>query len=194
MEKVAVKIRDNAHIYIHNTLQNAAWFLKEEVEKLIKEKGDGIGLKIMACLVIIAFAFEASINFLGFKACGEDWSENRPYLHKVKQIARKLGVPIDWESRPFSTIKELKQFRDTVAHGKPAEIRGEQNVTITEDELNRRNILKADWEKLLSEEFLRRCYDDTEEIWKLLFDASGLKLIDTITSGESTIEIIENVS
>jgi hypothetical protein len=49
MEKFAVKIRDNAHIYIHSTLQNAAWFLKEEVEKLIKEKGDGIGLKIMAC-------------------------------------------------------------------------------------------------------------------------------------------------
>jgi hypothetical protein len=53
MEKFAVKIRDNAHIYIHNTLQNATWFLKEEVEKLIKEKGDGIGLKIMACLVIL---------------------------------------------------------------------------------------------------------------------------------------------
>src|SRR6266566_8926450 len=194
MEKIAVKIRDNAHIYIHNTLQNAAWFLKEEVENLIKKKGDGIGLKIMACLIMIAFAFEASINFLGFKADGENWGENRPYLHKVKRIARKLGVSIDWESRPFSTVKELKRFRDTVANGKPAEISGEKNVTIKEDELKRRNILRADWEKSLNEEFLRRCYDDTEAIWKLLFDASGLKIIDTITSGESKIEIIENVS
>ena len=142
---------------------------------------------------ILAFAFEASINFLGFKAYGENWGENRPYLHKVKRIARKLGVPINWESRPFSTIKELKRFRDTVAHGKPVEIRGEKEVTITEDELKRRNILKADWEKLLNEEFLHRCYNDTEEVWKSLFGASGLKLIDTITSGESTIEIIENV-
>jgi hypothetical protein len=35
-------------------------------------------------------------------------------------------------------------------------------------------------------EFLRRAYDDTEELWKNLFGASGLKIIDTITGGEST--------
>jgi hypothetical protein len=51
VEKFAVKIRDKAHIYIHNTLQNTAWFLKEEIERLIKEKGDGIGLKIMSAPV-----------------------------------------------------------------------------------------------------------------------------------------------
>jgi hypothetical protein len=193
MEKVAVKIRDDAHIYIHNTLQNAAWFLKEEIERLIKENGDGIGLKIMACLVMIAFAFEAQVNFLGFKAYGENWGENRPYLHKVKRIARKLGVNLDLDSRPYLTVKELKQFRDTVAHGKPAEIQGERNLTLTPEELGRRNILKADWEKSLTAEFLRRCYDDTEALWRTLFEASGLKLIDTITSGESKIEIIETV-
>src|ERR1700686_2956722 len=146
MEKFAVKIRDNAHIYIHNTLQNTAWFLKEEIDNLIKEKGEAIGLKIMACLVMLAFAFEARINFLGFKAYGEKWEERRPYLDKVKRIARKLGVKLSHESRPYLTIKELKQFRDTMAHGKPAEIRGEKSVTITAEELERRNILKADWE------------------------------------------------
>jgi hypothetical protein len=31
-EEFAVKIRDNAHIYIHNTLENAAWYLKEKIE------------------------------------------------------------------------------------------------------------------------------------------------------------------
>jgi len=193
MEKFAVKIRDKAHIYIHNTLQNAAWFLKEEIEKLIKENGEGIGLKIMACLVMIAFAFEARINFLGHKAYGESWEEKRPYLDNVKRIARKLGVQLDCKSRPYLTIKELKQFRDAMAHGKPAEISGEKNVTITREELERRNILKADWEKSLNAEFLRRCYDDTEELWKLLFEASGLKSLDTITTGESTIAIIESV-
>ncbi len=66
-------------------------------------------------------------------------------------------------------------------------------MTITREELERRNILKADWEKSLNEEFLRRAYDDTEALWKDLFDASGLKIIDTITGGGSTIEIIESV-
>jgi hypothetical protein len=192
VEKFAVKIRDNAHLYIHNTLQNTAWFLKEEIEKLIKENGEGIGLKIMACLVMLAFAFEARINFLGFKAYGEKWKEKQAYLHKVRRVARKLGVQLVSESRPYLTIKELKEFRDTVAHGKPAEIRSEQNITITRDELERRNILKPVWEKSLNVEFLRRCYDDTEALWKSFFDASGLQVIDTVTTGESTIEIIEN--
>jgi hypothetical protein len=193
-ENFAVKIRDNAHIYIHNTLENAAWYLKEKIEARIRANDrDGIGLEIMACLIMIAFSFEAKINFLGFKAFGDQWGEGRPYLHKVKRVSRKLGVQIDCDARPYLTVRDLKRFRDTVAHGKPAEIRGEKDVTITREELERRNILKADWEKSLNEEFLRRAYDDTEELWKDLFDASGLKIIDTITGGESTIEIIESV-
>jgi hypothetical protein len=96
MEEFAVKIRDNAHIYIHNTLQNAAWFLKQEIENLIKENGDGIGLKIMPCLVMLAFAFEARVNFLGHKAYGESWQEKQPYLQKVKRIARKLGMQLNF--------------------------------------------------------------------------------------------------
>jgi hypothetical protein len=37
MEQFAVKVRDKAHIYIHNTLEDAAWFLKEEIEERIRK-------------------------------------------------------------------------------------------------------------------------------------------------------------
>jgi hypothetical protein len=50
MKKIAVKIRENTHIYIHNTLQNAVWLLKQEIDRLIEENGEGVGLKIMASL------------------------------------------------------------------------------------------------------------------------------------------------
>ena len=179
-EKFAVKIRDNAHIYIHNTLENAAWYLKEKIEARIRANDrDGIGLEIMACLIMIAFSFEAKVNFLGFKAFGDQWGEGRPYLHKVKRVSRKSGVRINCDARPYLTVRELKRFRDTVAHGKPAEIRGEKNVTITREELERRNILKADWEKSLNEEYLNSCRRRHRGVVERPFGASGLKIIET---------------
>ena len=105
----------------------------------------------------------------------------------------KLNVHIDYEAQPHSTVKELKIFCDTLAHGKPSEIKDEKNLVLTEDELKKRNILKADWHDRVNEEFLWRSYDDTEAIWKSFFQKSGLNIIDTLTSGDSTIQIIEQV-
>ena len=75
----------------------------------------------------------------------------------------------------------------------PSEIKDEKNVVLTEEELKKRNILKADWHDRVNEEFLRRSYDDTEAIWKSFFHKSGLNIIDTLTSSDSTIQIIEQV-
>ena len=192
-QKFAVKISDNAHIYIHNDLANAADYLKRKIEERSRNNDrDGIGLEIMACLIMIAFAFEAQINFLGFKV-DKNWEERKPYLYKLERVARKLNVQDDFTTRPYSTIKILKEFRDMLAHGKPTEIQGEKNLVLTREELERRNILRAAWEDYLNEEFLRRSYDDTESIWRSLLEASGLNILDTITSGGSTVQIIESV-
>jgi hypothetical protein len=190
-EKFVVKIRKDVRIYIHNDLMNAADFLKGKIDERSK-KGDrdGIGLEIMACLTIIAFAFEAQMNFLGFKLI-PNWEERKPYLLKFERLAEKLSVNVDYESRPHSTVKELKEFRDTLAHGKPKEIKGESEEIITREELERRDLLKAEWQGSLTEEFLGRAYDDMEDIWRQFLKESGLSVIDTITSGERTVQVIE---
>jgi hypothetical protein len=42
--------------------------LKEKIEeKINKGEHDGVALEIMACLIMVAFAFEAKVNLLGFK-------------------------------------------------------------------------------------------------------------------------------
>src|SRR4051794_4731492 len=190
-EKFVVKIRKDMRIYIHNDLMNAADFLKGKIDERSK-KGDldGLGLEIMACLTIIAFAFEAQMNFIGFKLI-PNWEERKPYLLKFERVAKKLGVAIDYESRPHSTVKELKEFRDTLAHGKPKEVKGESDEIITREELERRDLLKAEWQECLTEEFLGRCYDDTESIWRQFLEKSEVSVIDTITSGERTVQVIE---
>lgn len=192
-EKFSVKIKSQAHIYIHNTIDNTAWYLKEKIEERIKKgERDGISLEIMSCLVMIAFAFEAKINLLGFKLF-DKWEERQGYLYKFERVANRLGVKIDYDTQPHSTVKDIKSFRDTIAHGKPHEIKEEKEQVLTEEELEKRNILKAEWESCLTEDFLRRAYDDLEKIWKDLFGKSGLNILDTVTSGESAIQILERV-
>ena len=190
-EKFVVKIRKDMRIYIHNDLMNAADFLKNKIDERIK-KGDrdGIALEIMACLSIMAFAFEAQMNFLGFKLI-QNWEERKPYLLKFERVAKKLGVDVNYESRPHSTVKELKEFRDTLAHGKPKEIKGESEEIITREELERRDLLKAEWQDSLTEEFLGRVHEDTESIWRQFLEKSKLSIIDTITSGERNVQVIE---
>jgi hypothetical protein len=142
------------------------------------------------CLTIIAFSFEAQMNFLGFKLI-QKWEERKPYLYKFQRVAKRLNVTVDYNSRPHSTVKELKEFRDTLAHGKPEEIKGEKEETITREELERRDLLKAEWQKSLTEEFLGLAYDDTESIWRQFLELSCLSIIDTITIGELTTEVIK---
>jgi hypothetical protein len=127
-EKFIAKIRKDMRLYIHNDLMNAADYLKRRIDERSK-KGDrdGIGLDIMACLTIIAFSFEAQMNFLGFKLI-QKWEERKPYLYKFQRVAKRLNVTVDYNSRPHSTVKELKEFRDTLAHGKPEEIKGEKEL------------------------------------------------------------------
>jgi hypothetical protein len=132
------------------------------------------------------------MNFLGFKLI-QNWEERKPYLLKFERVAKQVSVKVDYGSRPHSTVKELKDFRDTLAHGKPKEIKVEREDVITREELERRDLLKAEWQDSLTEEFLARAYDDMEDIWREFLERSGLSVIDTITSGERAVQVIEPV-
>jgi hypothetical protein len=104
VEKFVVKIREDMRIYIHKYLMNAADYPKRRIDERIKNGDrDGIGLDIMACLTIMAFALEAQINCLGHKLI-ENWEERKPYLVKFEKVAKRLNVTVDYNSRPHSTV------------------------------------------------------------------------------------------
>jgi hypothetical protein len=147
---------------------------------------------MIAGLTITAFAVEANFNFLGWKLI-DGWNERQPFFKKVKQICKHLSVDVDWDNRPFATIKKLKEFRDTLAHGKPEVLENEEEVILTDDELRKRGWLTPEWEKFLTGDFVTEAYDDMEVIWKLLLVESGLELFDTVTGGSSSISFIEHV-
>jgi hypothetical protein len=115
-------------------------------------------------------------------------------LTKFERVAKKLNIPVEYGSRPHKTVKLLKEFRDTLAHGKPFEIDQEQELIATYEELDRSKLLQAEWEKrFLTEEFVSRAHDDSETIWKTFLQASGLSVFDTITHGDRNIQFISYV-
>jgi len=193
METVKAHVKVDKHIYVHNDIDQGAFYLKERIkERLSKGDRDGIGLEMMACLVLLAFAVEAKFNFLGHKLI-KDWNERDKALNKVKKVLKHLGVNDDLKDPPYKTIEDLKKFRDALAHGKPQEIKYEGDVAATEQELRQQGRLSAEYEKFLKEELVYQAYDNVETIWKDLLTKSGLNIMDTITHGGMEYTIIGEV-
>jgi hypothetical protein len=184
MTSVITNVKVAKNIYVHNDLENAAFYFKERVKERA-EKGDrnGMGHDMMACLVMLAFAVEAQFNFLGFKLI-EKWDERARALDKVHTVLKHLGADNDLTERPYKTIVDLKTLRDTLAHGKPTVIKTEEKEwKATEEELRKAGALVANYEVSLTEGFVAQAYEDVDAIWKELLKRSGLEMMDAITSG-----------
>lgn len=189
-----VRLKAHRHIYIHNDIGNATFYFKNRVEeRAAKGDREGIGLEIMAGLTLLAFENEARFNFLGAKLI-RDWNEHVPAMVKIKKVCKHLEVTPDLSARPYLSVAKLKDFRDTLAHGKPEDKYFDEEVEATAEELEAMGILHADWQTYLNEDFLREAYDDVEMIWKELLTKSGLTIFDTLTHGGSQMSFIENVA
>jgi hypothetical protein len=146
----------------------------------------------MACAIMLAFTFEAKINFLGWKLI-QQWKEFQPFEDKAKQVFEALKLEVDWTKRPYLSIDNMKNFRNTVAHGKPQVIERDEVVTMKPEELDRRIDLSGEWEKACTHEAVTQAYEDLDVVWKQMLEKSGLKLFDTMTHGEGGISFIEKV-
>jgi antitoxin component HigA of HigAB toxin-antitoxin module len=193
MTKLKVQIKAHRHIYIHNDIGNATYYFKKRVdERIANNDRAGVGLEIMAGLVLLAFEVEARFNFLGAKLM-TDWNERARAMDKVKKVCAHLQLDPDFTARPYLNISKLKEFRDTLAHGKPEERTFDEEVEATAEELDKMGILHADWQGYLDQHFFDEAYNDVEQIWKELLTKSGLTVFDTLTHGGSHMSFIEHV-
>ncbi|TAU91317.1 hypothetical protein ELI41_23640 [Rhizobium leguminosarum] len=192
-KKIRVRVQETSRIYIHNDLSNTGYYFQQRIEKRLKEEDrEGIGLEMMACLTMMAFALEARINFLGFRLI-KDWDEWLPIKRKVKLVSKHLGISADFGKRPYKTVKLLKEFRDTLAHGKPATFTDAREIITTHDELEKRGYLNADWESYVNIEFIRQAAADSDEIWRDLLKLADLNLFETLTQGDRSVQFIEHI-
>ncbi|KXK69454.1 DNA transporter [Pseudomonas monteilii] len=179
-------------IHIHNDLSNTVNHLRTRIEDMaVAGNRHGIALDITACLVMMAFTFESRLNFIGEQKIS-GFKERRWFDKKLENVLSVLGVEPDFSVRPYSSIKQLKSFRDTIAHGKPVTIEIDEVVGYQSESDHDDFDLRGDWEKYLTIDFMRQCSDDIDQIWKDWLETAGIELHQTLTYGEYSASLIED--
>jgi len=191
MGKIRVRHQGNKNIYMHNDLFNAVYHFIEQIKHKL-ETGDkkGITFEYMACLTMLAFSFEASINFLGHKLIKDGWKERQPFDLKVTEILNCLELNPDMTVRPFSSIAMLKGFRDLIAHGKPIEVEFDEELVAHDEDIDRSIDLSGMWESHCAHENVFNAYDDIQEIWTELLRLSHLEPFESTTHGASGLTFL----
>ena len=191
MTKRQVRKTAKKNIFIHNDISNTANCLKKRIEEK-DEAGDrqGIALDITACLVMLSFTFESRLKFAGEQRIA-GWKERRGFDKKVETLLRALELEPDFRKRPYSSIKELKDFRDTIAHGKPDTIEVDETVDLESEADYDAFDLRGEWERFLTIDFMRQCSEDIDAIWESWLATAGIEVHQTISQGEYSSTLIE---
>ena len=193
MAKVQVERKATNRVYIHNDLQNGARYFLEIIQaKQNDPSAEGIFFDCLACMTMLAFAFEACLNFVGDKAVN-NWDERLRFKKKINRVFNQLGMKYDASQRPYSSIETLKEFRDTVAHGKPLIEQVEESFETTPDQIHKHPGVRGPWEEWCQPQTVFETYDDVDQIWKLMLEGAGIHYYDTLTSTEGTLTVIDQV-
>lgn len=174
-------VQGHRKLYIHNVLDQGADNAKTDIEKKLAA-GDrtGIGFDYMTCGLMLAFTFEAQLNFMGQRFV-KPWHEFERWKGKAEKVFKALSIDCDWSKRPFLSLERMKTFRDTIAHGKPFEQNMDEEVEAGSVEEVRKmyNFTQA-WETMMTHDQIMEAYNDTDEAWKLMFQKSGLNVLETL--------------
>ncbi len=143
-----------------------------------EEEFKGSFFQIIASLIFTAFALEAYLNHVG-KSIFECWDdlERLSPSAKINVIAEKLEVKKDDSIRPFQTVKKLFEFRNDVAHGKTILLKNEEQISITDSNMDKymHKMLEPEWEKYSTLDNAKRARDDVEEIIKIFHNLASIK-------------------
>jgi hypothetical protein len=193
MARSKVRLKAHRHIYIHNDIEGVVSYFKDRVEqRLAKGEDQGVGSEIMAGLVLLAFEVEAKFNFLGRKLI-KDWDEWLSLTEKVEKVCSNLDVEPDFKARPYLSIKSLKRFRNTLAHGKPRTKKFDREVTGSATRLKALRIPRAKWETFVNDPRLfYDAYSDVQQIWTTLRTKAGLSVLDTLSGGGSETSFLDD--
>lgn len=190
--RIKAKLQIEYNDHIHNDLSNAAYYFERRVtERIAANDRKGVGLEMVAALTMTAFAMEANLNFLGYSIV-KDWNDWDSFGRKFKKVCTALNLDPDMTQRPYVSIDRLKRIRDMLAHGKPKQVKIEEEAIGTHNELvSRLRGFKTEWEQLITPEFVTEAYQDIDTIWNEMLAASGIEPVTTWSGGSSGIEFLE---
>jgi hypothetical protein len=111
------------------------WEIAETEAKLANEQERGWRNPTLVAMVFAFHTVEAYLNYVGEQLDPEAWRDERTFFQrepyrgwngKLRYVMRLVALPWpDPVERPLTTILELKQLRDLIAHGKCERLAGE---------------------------------------------------------------------
>lgn len=105
-------------------------------------------LNLQACVVFLAFTFEAYLNHVGSEEFDIwKWIERTPQEKKLRLILHHFGLaPADFTLPTWDMIQQVTRIRDALAHGRTREINHTEEM---DEEPDRRAMWNFhEWEKL----------------------------------------------
>jgi hypothetical protein len=136
----------------------------------------GSSWQFLSSSLLTAFAFEAYLNHVGV-ACFSSWPdlERLPPLAKFALLCETLEVTVlPKGKRPMSTLVELMDFRNAMAHGRTQTIEVTAHLRDMNNELDGYlgEMPLAHWQKLIrTSDFAQRARVDVQAILTALHDA-----------------------
>ncbi|RLA37307.1 MAG: hypothetical protein DRQ64_09600 [Gammaproteobacteria bacterium] len=164
-------------VYPHNDLLNLVHHQREIINNK-KSEGieDGVALDCLGCLISLAFSVEALVNFIGHKKIN-NWKERRPYMDKLNQVCIRAGLAFNKSKEPFNTLLQLKELRDSIAHGKPIEI-----TTSVHSRAELRREMECPWDQNLTSEYVNNAYEIVKQFERDLFENCQITVGQTLTA------------
>ncbi len=166
---VVTKSRD---VRIHAELWHTANCLLRAGQKEPK----GSAHQFRGSLVFRAFALESFLNWLGYNLVPHwKYLERLKPREKLDVLTDLIRVTPDYGSRPWQIVKELFDFRNEIAHGKPENLTSE-TIEDVDDDLDTKlgEHIQADWEKFGTEQNAVKAKEDVEKIASLLYSTSSV--------------------
>jgi hypothetical protein len=195
VELVRATVNRTRKIRIHNMLSQAAWYFKTVIEEKQKN-GDEVGITYtcMGCATMLAFTWEAYLNYFGDELIGDYWKEDQPLDQKIDLVFQKLKITPDWSKRPYQSISTLTRLRNTLAHGKPfSKTEITEVINKAEKITNKKIDLSGDWEGKCKPDFVLKAHDDLDDIFKQMLGESGISILDTLTIVDGSISFVEKI-
>lgn len=110
----------------------------------------------LASIVFTAFTYEAFLNLIGQKVLSTaEWKkvDRASWKEKHRLLFKKLELKSDFSSEPESTLVELFEFRNRIAHGREEEVQID-GVSIADIRpLALQEATSTEWEKRCTPEY-----------------------------------------
>jgi hypothetical protein len=104
------------------------------------------------------------------RTCLSYWTEieRAPVFAKLRLLMAEFGVHLRAEERPLQTVRHLFRYRDWMAHSKSIVIKEEIDYEGEIDDSIRMTTPRHKWEKFITLENAKRCFDDVAALVKAL--------------------------